>query len=115
LENTKISIFGGISKFRLMADFGRFWQILANFGSLGQNLLHQQWLRAVFLLQAKYHEMAIFFFKNANFGDFFSKTPFLIAKIFIQFDHFSSILAKFHQIMIIPSKIWMIVLHFFFH
>jgi hypothetical protein len=25
LKNTKISIFGGISKFRLWADFGRFW------------------------------------------------------------------------------------------
>jgi hypothetical protein len=34
-ENTKISIFGGISKFRL-------W---ANFGSFGQKLLHWQWLR----------------------------------------------------------------------
>jgi hypothetical protein len=32
-----------------------------------------------------------FFFKNANFGDFFSKTHFLIAKFFIQFDHFLSI------------------------
>jgi hypothetical protein len=31
-----------------------------------------------------------FFFKNANFGDFFSKTHFLIAKTFIQIDHFSS-------------------------
>jgi hypothetical protein len=30
-------------------------------------------------------------FKNANFGDLFSKTHFLIAKFFIQFDIFSSI------------------------
>jgi hypothetical protein len=39
LKNTKISIFGGISKFHLWADFGRFWQILAvlgDFGSFGQ-------------------------------------------------------------------------------
>jgi hypothetical protein len=35
--------------------------------------------------------MANFFFKNPNFGDFFSKTQFLIAKIFIQFDHFHPI------------------------
>jgi hypothetical protein len=26
LENTKIPIFGGISKFHLWADFGKFWQ-----------------------------------------------------------------------------------------
>jgi hypothetical protein len=32
-----------------------------------------------------------FFFENANFGDFFSKTHFLIAKFFIRFDPFSSI------------------------
>jgi hypothetical protein len=36
LKNTKISIFGGISKFRLWVDFGGF----------GQNLLHWQWLTA---------------------------------------------------------------------
>jgi hypothetical protein len=36
LKNTKISIFGGISKFRLYADLGSF----------GQRLLHSQWLRA---------------------------------------------------------------------
>jgi hypothetical protein len=69
----------------------------------------------VFLLLAKYRHMANFFFKNANFGDFFSKTHFLIAKIFIQYDHFSSIVANFHQIMMIPSKIWTKVLHFLFH
>jgi hypothetical protein len=49
----------------------------------------------VFLLLAKYRQMAIYFFKNANFGDFFSKTHFLIAKIFIQYDHFSSDLTIF--------------------
>jgi hypothetical protein len=37
-----------------------------------------------------------FFFKNANFGDFFSKTHFLIAKNFFQFDPFSSYLTIFH-------------------
>jgi hypothetical protein len=36
LKDTKISIFGGISKFRLWADYGSF----------GQNLLHWQWLTA---------------------------------------------------------------------
>jgi hypothetical protein len=29
LKNTKISIFGGISKFRLWADFGQFWAEIA--------------------------------------------------------------------------------------
>ena len=36
LKNIKISIFGGISKFRLWADFGRFWQFWAVLGSFGQ-------------------------------------------------------------------------------
>jgi hypothetical protein len=36
LKNTKISIFGGISKFRLWTDFGSF----------EQNLLQWQWLTA---------------------------------------------------------------------
>jgi hypothetical protein len=30
-ENYKISIFGGISKFRLWANFGKFWQFWADF------------------------------------------------------------------------------------
>jgi hypothetical protein len=34
LENTKISIFGGISKFHLWADFGNFGQLLADFAAL---------------------------------------------------------------------------------
>jgi hypothetical protein len=34
LKNTKISIFGGISKFRLWADFGRFWQFWAVLGRI---------------------------------------------------------------------------------
>jgi hypothetical protein len=34
LKNTQISIFGGISKFRLWADFGRFWQFWAGFVAL---------------------------------------------------------------------------------
>jgi hypothetical protein len=45
----------------------------------------------VFFLLAKYCQMANFYLKNANFGDFFSKTHFLIAKISTQFDHFSSV------------------------
>jgi hypothetical protein len=37
LKNTKISIFGGISKFHLWADFGKFgqfWQFWADFAAL---------------------------------------------------------------------------------
>jgi hypothetical protein len=34
LKNTKISIFGGISKFRFWADVGRFWQFWADFAAL---------------------------------------------------------------------------------
>jgi hypothetical protein len=34
LRNTKISIFGGISKFRLWADFGKFCQFWAEFAAL---------------------------------------------------------------------------------
>jgi hypothetical protein len=36
LKNSKISIFGGISKFRLWVDFGKFWQFGAVLGSFGQ-------------------------------------------------------------------------------
>jgi len=32
--------FGGISKFHLWVDWGRFWQVWAVLGSFGQNLLH---------------------------------------------------------------------------
>jgi hypothetical protein len=39
-KNTKMSIFGGISKFHLWADFGKFWQFWASFGSFGQISLH---------------------------------------------------------------------------
>jgi hypothetical protein len=37
LKNTKISIFGGISKFHLWADFGKFgqfWAVLGRFAAL---------------------------------------------------------------------------------
>jgi hypothetical protein len=40
LKNTKISIFGGISKFHLWADFGKFGQFWVVLGSFGQILLH---------------------------------------------------------------------------
>jgi hypothetical protein len=46
LKNTKISLFGGISKFLKLIVVG---QILADFGSLGQfwaDLLHWHWLTA---------------------------------------------------------------------
>jgi hypothetical protein len=36
LKNIKISIFGGISKFHLWADFGRFWQIWQFWAVLGR-------------------------------------------------------------------------------
>jgi hypothetical protein len=34
LKNTKFSIFGGISKFCLWADFRKFWQFWADFAAL---------------------------------------------------------------------------------
>jgi hypothetical protein len=34
LKNTQISIFGGISKFHLWADFGKFWLFWADFAAL---------------------------------------------------------------------------------
>jgi hypothetical protein len=34
LENTEISIFGGISKFHLWANFGKFWQFWGSFGQI---------------------------------------------------------------------------------
>jgi hypothetical protein len=34
LKNTKISIFSGISKFHLWADFGKFGQFWADFAAL---------------------------------------------------------------------------------
>jgi hypothetical protein len=34
LKNTKNSIFGGILKFLLWADLGRFWQFWAEFAAL---------------------------------------------------------------------------------
>jgi hypothetical protein len=34
LKNIKISIFGGISKFCLWADFSKFWQFWADFAAL---------------------------------------------------------------------------------
>jgi hypothetical protein len=43
LKKTKISIFGGISKFYLWADFGKFYQFRAALGNFGQILL---WLIA---------------------------------------------------------------------
>jgi hypothetical protein len=40
LKNTNISIFGGISKFHLWADFGKFWQFWAVLCRFGQIFLH---------------------------------------------------------------------------
>jgi hypothetical protein len=34
LKNTKISIFGGISKFHQWADLGKFWQFWVEFAAL---------------------------------------------------------------------------------
>jgi hypothetical protein len=39
LKNSKISIFGGISKFRFWVDFGKFGQFWADFAAL-------EWLTA---------------------------------------------------------------------
>jgi hypothetical protein len=46
LRNTKISIFGGISKFHLWANFARFWEFWGVLGRFGQNLPHWQRLTA---------------------------------------------------------------------
>jgi hypothetical protein len=46
LKNTKISIFGSISKFHLWADSSKFSQFGVVLESFGQILLHLQWLRA---------------------------------------------------------------------
>jgi hypothetical protein len=45
-KKTKILIVGGISKFCLWADFGKFGQFWAVLDSFGQILLHRQWLTA---------------------------------------------------------------------
>jgi hypothetical protein len=46
LENTKISIFGGISKFHLWADFGKFWQFWADFAALIADSMPQLGLKS---------------------------------------------------------------------
>jgi hypothetical protein len=38
MKTTQIMISGGISKFHLWADFGKFWQFWAVLGRFGQNL-----------------------------------------------------------------------------
>jgi hypothetical protein len=58
--------------------------------------------------------MVIFFFKNANFGDFFQNLIFFSPQTLSNLT-FSSSWAHFHQIMMIPSKIWTKVMHFLFH
>jgi hypothetical protein len=52
-----------------------------------------------------------FFFKMLTLGKKLITQSFFYCQIFIQFDHFSSIWANFHQFMMIPSKIWTKVLH----
>jgi hypothetical protein len=48
LKNTKISIFGGISKFRLWADFGSFGQFWAEFAPLTMaESLPKVWLKSL--------------------------------------------------------------------
>jgi hypothetical protein len=46
LKNSKLSIFGGISKFRLWADFGKIWQFWAVLGRIcciGNMVLFSGW------------------------------------------------------------------------
>jgi hypothetical protein len=46
LKNTKISIFGGISKFYLWADFSKFWQFWTDFAALAvANIMPKVWLK----------------------------------------------------------------------
>jgi hypothetical protein len=48
LKNIKISIFGGISKFCLWADFSKFWQFWANFASLAvDDNMPEVWLKSL--------------------------------------------------------------------
>jgi hypothetical protein len=48
LKNTKISIFGGVSKFRLWADFGSFGQFWAKFAALTvAGSLPKVWLKSL--------------------------------------------------------------------
>jgi hypothetical protein len=47
LKNTKISSFGGISKFRLWADFGKFGQFWADFAALAvADSMPEVWLKS---------------------------------------------------------------------
>jgi hypothetical protein len=47
LKNIKISIFGGISKFRLWANFGKFWQFWAVFAALAvADSMPEFWLKS---------------------------------------------------------------------
>jgi hypothetical protein len=51
LKNTKILIFGGISKFCLWADFGKFWQfwaILGRFCCIDSGWQHAQTWAEIF-------------------------------------------------------------------
>jgi hypothetical protein len=48
LKKTKISIFGGISKFRLWANFGKFWQFWAEFAALAvADCMPELWLKSL--------------------------------------------------------------------
>jgi hypothetical protein len=48
LKNTKISIFGGISKFCLWVDFSKFWQFWADFATLAvADNMPEDWLKSL--------------------------------------------------------------------
>jgi hypothetical protein len=68
-----------------------------------------------FLLLVKYRQMANFFSRIINWNKKLITKSFSYCQNSIQFDHFSSIWANFHQFVMIPSNIWRKVLHFLFH
>jgi hypothetical protein len=47
-KKTKILIFGGISKFHLWANFGKFWAVLGRIYYIGSGWLHAQTLAEIF-------------------------------------------------------------------
>jgi hypothetical protein len=48
LKNTKILIFSGISKFRIWADFDKFWQFWTDFAALAvADSMPKLWLKSL--------------------------------------------------------------------
>jgi hypothetical protein len=86
-----------------------------------QNIREEHYSDQCFFYQRNIARWWIFFSKMLILAKKIQKLIFLSPKfssnliIFIRFDHFSSIWENFHQIMMIPSKIWTKVLHYLFH